>query len=154
MRLPQQSIEIDAPGPLCFEVVAAAGKRLERRSDGSMVVEFVTKAVGRDLTTVELVTPRPPDLISYEWLDGPLDRVTESIEVAHVSRDRARLTHRGEFAPLRGPLGALASRLLVRPLFARAVKSHLSQAKDVAERRAARSKVHRAPARPRVEGER
>jgi hypothetical protein len=39
VRLRRQEIVVNAAPELCFEVVAAAGRRLEKRSDTEWVVE-------------------------------------------------------------------------------------------------------------------
>jgi uncharacterized protein YndB with AHSA1/START domain len=72
VKLRQQTIVIDAPPELCFEVVAAAGRRLEKRSDTGWVVEFTTAAGDREFRTVELLTLDRPRSIHYRWLKGPL----------------------------------------------------------------------------------
>jgi uncharacterized protein YndB with AHSA1/START domain len=78
VKLDHQVIVIDAPSELCFEVVATAGRRLEKRSDTEWVVEFVTAAGGRDVRTVELLTLDRPHAIYYRWLEGQLREVTET----------------------------------------------------------------------------
>lgn len=145
MRLRQQTIVIDAPAELSFEVVAAAGRRLETRSDTEWVVEFVTAVGDRSIRTVELLTLDRPHAIHYRWLEGPLGAVTEIIRFAPVGGDKTKLTYDGRFSMGWGPLGWLIGRVRVKPQFDRLVREHLSQAKEIAEKRAARSRVHARP---------
>ena len=113
MRLRKRDIVVNAAPGMCFEVVAAAGRRLEKRSETEWVVEYVTEAAGHEIKTVEL-------------LNG----------------DKTKLTYSGTFSVGKGPLGWLFGRLRVKPLYDRAVKEHLAQTKEIAEKRAQRSRVH------------
>lgn len=141
MKLRAQSIAIAAPRELCFEVVAAAGKRLEKRSEEEWVVEFVTEVGGRTVRTVELLTLDRPRSIRYEWLEGPLRKVDEAM--GFMPTDEGTLvTYGGSFSIGMGPVGWVIGLLRVKPLFDRLVEEHLEQAKEIAEKRAARSKVH------------
>lgn len=142
MKLRQQTIVIDAPSELCFEVVAAAGRRLEKRSETEWLVEYVTEAGDREFKTVELLTLERPTAIHYRWVEGPLPDVRETIRFTGVEGDKTKLTYIGTFSMGKGPLGWLIGRLRVKPLYDRAVKEHLAQAKEIAEKRAARTKVH------------
>lgn len=142
MKLRDQAILIDAPCELCFEVVAAAGRCLEKRSDTEWVVEFVTEAGDREVRTVELLTLDRPRSIHYRWLEGPLTEVKETMRFASADVDKTKLSYSGAFSVGRGPLGWLIGRLRVKPLFDRLVQEHLSQAKEIAEKRAARTRVH------------
>jgi hypothetical protein len=146
VRLRNQDIVIEAVPELCFEVVSAAGRRLETRSETEWVVEYVTATGGREVKTVELLTMEHPRAIHYRWLEGPFPEVNETIRFSPEGSDATRLTYSGRFSLGKGPLAWLIGLVRVRPLFERAVKEHLQQAKDIAERRAARSHVH-APAR-------
>ena len=142
MRLSDQSVVVDASRELCFEVVAAAGRRLEQRSETEWVVEFTTAAGDREFRTVELLILERPSAIHYRWLEGPLPDVRETIRFAALDDGRTRLAYSGTFSLGKGPLGWLIGRLRVKPTFDRLVIEHLQQAKEVAERRATRSKVH------------
>jgi hypothetical protein len=145
VKLRQQTIVIDAPPELCFEVVAAAGRRLEKRSETEWVVEFTTTAGDREFRTVELLTLERPRSIHYRWLEGPLPEVREEIRFAALG-DETGLTYNGTFSVGRGALGWIIGRLRVKPLFDRVVKEHLNKAKEIAEKRAARTNVHARPA--------
>ncbi len=140
MKLRDQSVIVDAPRELCFEVVAAAGRRVEKRSETEWVVEFTTPAGNREFRTVELLTLDRPRAIHYRWLQGPLPEVRETIEFVALD-DRTRLSYTGTFSFGRGPVGWAIGFLRVKPLYDRLVIEHLNQAKEVAEKRAARSKV-------------
>jgi hypothetical protein len=146
IRLKKQAIEVSAARELCFEVIAAGGKVIEKRSPNHMIVEFTTEARGRQVRTVEDVVLDRPKSISYSWISGPLAQVEELIELDEVTVGRTRVTYQGSFASPPGPLGWLGGHLIVRPAFYRSVREHLAKAKDVAERRARRSHVY--PTRP------
>ncbi len=142
MRLSDQSVVVDAPRKLCFEVVAAAGRRLEKRSEKEWVVEFRTLAGDREFRTVELLTLERPSVIHYRWLEGPLPEVHETIRFVPLDHNRTRLAYSGRFSVGKGLLGWVIGRLRVKRLFDRLVIEHLQQAKEVAERRAMRTRVH------------
>lgn len=142
MELCAQSAVIRAPQELCFEVVAAAGRRLEKRSKNEWVVEFTTRVGDRTVTTVELLILDRPTSIDYRWLEGPLPEVEETISFSALDAATTRLDYRGTFRLGRGLLGWLIGVVRVKPLFDRLVAEHLEQAKEVAEARAARSQVH------------
>lgn len=145
MRLRQQDIVINAAPELCFEVVAAAGRRLEKRSDTEWVVEFVTEAGGRDVRTVDLLTLDGPRAIHYRWIEGPLPKVEETIRFTPVNGGRTKLTYSGMFTVGKGPVGWLIGLVRVKPLYDRVVRDHLRQAKELAEKRAARTRAHGRP---------
>jgi uncharacterized protein YndB with AHSA1/START domain len=142
MRLRQQEVVVDAIPELCFDVVAAAGRRREKRSETEWVVEYVTKAGGREITTVELLTLERPRAIHYRWLEGPLPEVRETIRFLPVSGDKTKITYSGTFSVGKGALGWLIGLFRVKSLFARVVREHLEQAKEISEKRAERSRVH------------
>jgi len=142
VKLSQQDIVIDAHPELCFEVVAAAGRRLEKRSETEWLVEFTTEAGGREIRTVELLTLERPRAIHYRWIEGPLPEVAETIRFTEVDGDKTKLTYSGTFSVGKGALGWLFGLFRVKPLFDRLVKEHLHQAKEVAEERATRTNLH------------
>ncbi|MGH2751847.1 MAG: hypothetical protein ACRDK3_13390 [Actinomycetota bacterium] len=142
MQLTDRSVVVDASRELCFEVVAAAGRRLEKRSDTEWIVEFMTQTGSSQVRTVELLTLDRPRAIHYRWLEGPLPKVEETIRFMAIDESRTRITYRGTFSLGWNPLGWVIGRLRVKPLFDRLVGEHLQQAKVVAERRATRTKVH------------
>ncbi len=142
MKLSDQAVVINAPRELCFEVVAAAGRRLEKRSDTEWIVEFMTEAGSGRVRTVELLTLDRPRAIRYRWLEGPLLNVEETIGFTAIDENTTRLAYRGAFSPGWGPLRLVFGRLRVKPLFDRLVREHLQQAKEIAEKRAARTMVH------------
>jgi hypothetical protein len=142
MRLKTQTIRIDAPRELCFEVVAAAGRRIEKRTESEWVVEFETEAAGRKVRTVELLNLDRPRAIHYRWLEGPIPEVNESILFTQVGDNQTHLTYVGRFSLGKGPIGWLIARLRVKRLFERLVYEHFEDAKRIAEKRALRSRVH------------
>lgn len=135
-------MRVAAPRPLCFEVVAAAGKTIEVRSDSERVVEFETAHGGRAIRTVELVRLTPPERIDYRWIEGPLPAVEETIFFEEAGPRETALVYTGRFAPGRGARAWLVGPFFVRRSFNRLVAEHLETAKDVAERRAQRSLVY------------
>jgi hypothetical protein len=142
VKLSQQVIVIDAHPELCFEVVAAAGRRLEKRSETEWLVEFTNGACGRENKTVELLILERPRAIHYRWIEGPLPKVEETIAFTEVVGSKTKLTYSGTFSVGKGPLGWLIGHFRVKPLFDQLVKEHLHQAKEVAEKRAARTNLH------------
>lgn len=98
MKLSDQSVVVDAPRELCFEVVAAAGRRLEKQSEKEWVVEFTTLAGDREFRTVELLTLERPSVIHYRWLEGPLPEVRETIRFVPLDHNRTRLAYSGTFS--------------------------------------------------------
>lgn len=145
MRLRQQEIVIDAAPELCFDVVAAAGRLLEKRSDTEWVVEFATEAGGRDVRTVEVLTLDRPHAIHYRWVEGRLPKVEETIRFVPVNGDATKLTYCGMFSVGWGPIGWVIGLVRVKPLYDRVVTDHLKQAKELAEKRAARTRAHPRP---------
>jgi hypothetical protein len=103
VKLRAQAIVINAPRALCFEVVAVAGRRLEKRSDDQWIVEFKTETGGRSVRTVELLTLDRPCAIHYRWLEGPLADVDETISFTEIDEKTTRLT----IAEVSRPAGAL-----------------------------------------------
>jgi hypothetical protein len=73
--------------------------------------------------------------------------VDESISFAAIDENTTRLISRGDFSIGWGPLGWVIGRLRVKPMFDRLVGEHLQQAKEIAEARAARTRVHARPSR-------
>lgn len=142
MRLRPQSIVVAAPPELCFEVVAAAGRRLEKRSETEWLVEYVTAAGGREIRTVELLTLERPTAIHYRWVEGLLPEVNETIRFSALDGNKTELTYTGTFSLGKGPLAWIIGLVRVRPLFERLVREHLDQAREVAEERAERTRVH------------
>lgn len=144
--LPERRVRVRAAPALCYQVVSSAGRILERRSPTERVVEFDAVAGGKRVVTKELVRlDEPGRRISYEWLEGPLPFVQESIDVEALPDGSAELRYRGRYATKRGPIQCLLGMLFVRRVFDRAVREHLAQAKQIAERRAARSKLFPLP---------
>lgn len=142
MQLKKQQIDIDAPRELCFEVVAAAGRRLEKRSESEWIVEFLTDVGKGKIRTLELLSLDPPRNIRYRWLEGPIPDVEETMTFIALDGSRTRIVYEGVFSLGRGPVNRLIERVRIKPLFDRLVLEHLEQAKVACELRAARTKVH------------
>lgn len=125
--------------------MASAGKLLERRSDTERVVEFTTDRGGSQVRTVELLSLEKPEVIRYEWLEGPLNDVREAIYFDEIDQTTTRLRYEGEFSFRGGIFGAIVGRFKIRPIFDRLVAEHLLEAKAIAERRASRSRLYPNP---------
>lgn len=142
IKLRTQSVRADAPQELCFEVVAAAGRKVEEISPTERLVEFNTSYRGREVVTLERLVLRKPARIDYEWVEGPLPYVRESIAFVSKSGGRTSIVYEGEF-DVAGGLARLIARLWIKSRFERIVLEHLDEAKRIAEQRAERSHVHR-----------
>ncbi|MDQ3963325.1 MAG: hypothetical protein M3277_05345 [Actinomycetota bacterium] len=143
IKLRTQSVVANAPRALCFEVVAAAGRVIAETSPTDRIVEFKTTYRGREVVTVEKLHLEPATRIDYEWIKGPLPEVRESIAFTTDGDNRTRITYDGVFDVKGGLFGRIIARLSIKPAFERIVLEHLEEAKDIAERRARRSHVHR-----------
>lgn len=140
IALAKQRVRVEAPRELCFEVVASAGRVIERISETERIVEFLTDYRGRTMRTVERLVLEPPRVIRYSWLQGPLPAVEEEIAFLAERSDDTEIVYSGEFAPRLGPIGWIYGRLVVKSSFERIVREHLLEAKTIAEKRAARSR--------------
>jgi hypothetical protein len=143
VRLKRQTVQVAAPRELTFEVVAAAGKKIGETED-AILVEFETQVRGRTIKTIEEVRLSPPDLIAYRWVEGPLDGVEEEIRFESTSEGTS-MTYSGTLEAPGGLIGWLRAQLVVRPIFNRLVTEHLEQGKQMAERRAERSRLYPRP---------
>lgn len=141
-ELPGAEVVVRAAPEICFQVVASAGRVIERYPDGTRLVGFEAGVGRRRVRTRELVHPHEPDRIDYHWVEGPLPFVEETIEVEPAGDGEATLRYRGRFA-LDAPWPARAiMRHWVARRFSRAVHEHMLEAKEIAERRAARSRLY------------
>ncbi len=98
IELATQRVTIQAPKALCFEVIAAAGETVEKRSDTERVVDFDLEHKGELIKTRELLNLRPPDAIDYRWLDGPLPFVEETISFVARGDRTTDMTYEGSFS--------------------------------------------------------
>jgi len=140
-----QTVRMHAPRGLCFEVVASAGRVVEQRSEFDKIVRFETSHRNRTIPTLERIKLQPPVRIQYAWLEGPLPDAREEISFHEAGGAETDVTYSGWFTPPRGLFGSLIARLYVKRVFERLVREHLHEAKELAERRAARSHVWRSP---------
>lgn len=139
-ELPRGEVFVRAAPEICFQVVSSAGRTLERNTDGTRLVEFEVTVGGKRIVTKELVRAREPERIDYRWVEGPLPAVEETIWID--ARDGgAILRYEGRFG-VDAPwfLRPFARRFIAKR-FARAVHEHLLDAKELAERRANRSRL-------------
>jgi hypothetical protein len=150
------SVEVDAPAPLVYQMLAAAGQgtrgpdervEVRTREDGRMVADFWTRVplpAGRSrmVRTREEVQFRPPDRIEYRHLDGPLRGLVESIAVAPVegAPRRSHLRYEATF-PRAGWLHLVLFRLIVRRMLRQTIAAHFEDLRARAEARARRSRV-------------
>lgn len=144
ISLERQQVKAAAPRQLCFEVVSSAGKLLEKRSDTERVYEFTTPYGGREIRTVELLTLDAPRAIHYRWLEGPLEAVEETISFEE-SGGATAIIYEGRISLGWNPVRYVYGRRKVKPAYDRIVTEHLAGAKDIAEKRAARSHLHGRP---------
>ena len=155
---PEMSVHIHAERELAFQVLTAFGagpqngsssKVLERDGD-RLMVEFHTPGkdlLGRRRTyrTVEWVTPRKPDVIEFEGVEGPLSMLCDRFDLTDEG-GCTRLNYESEFGVKGWIFGWLASRLVVRRMLRKMMHEHLEEMKETIEARAERSKAF--PQRP------
>ena len=154
VRLKDQSVLIDAPRELVYQVMTAfnrgriagdnheSSKVISQNGD-SLVVEFKTRAGLFTYTTLEDITLHPPERITFKHLEGPLHYSTEEFIFEDVD-GQTRLTHTGEIIWNRLPFfGWLGAVIYTRPMFHRVIDHHLAEVKGACEARAARSHVFR-----------
>lgn len=139
--LKRQTLDVDAPAPLVFQVISSAGKRLASKDKNSFIAEFTTEVGSSTLTTEEFVKLDPPRSISYVWAKGPLPYVVEHIDLEPTGDQTCRITYVGEYSSGPGIVACLKGFLLVPRLFNRAVDEHLRKAKEISEKRSTRSKA-------------
>ena len=152
------STRIAAPPQLVYQMLAAVGSGngnngeralVLERSDDELVCDFWTRVslpggVDRLVRTRERVTLRPPDIVQYEHLDGPLRGLRETITVAAHPGGGTEMIYAGSYVP-GGILDQLRVRLLARPVIGRVIRQHFDDVRARAEARAARSRVFPAP---------
>lgn len=152
IALRPQKVEVAAPRELVFEVVASAGKKVGESPEGKLF-EFETRWREKVIRTVEAVTLEAPVRIGYRWVEGQLDDVEEQIVFEAPTEHLTVMIYSGRLGTGGGIIGFLRTVLFVRPVFNRLVKEHLLQAKEIAERRALRSRTHPRPTRSdRIDG--
>ena len=141
-ELPELSLSVRAAPEICFQVIASAGRTLERYASGDRLVEFEAIVDGRRILTKELVRTEEPERIDYEWVEGPLPLVEETIRIEPADNGDTRLRYEGRFAVAAPwPIRPFAARSVSKK-FAAVVNEHLVEAKDLAERRADRSRLY------------
>ncbi len=141
ISLTPQRVRVEAPRALVFEVVASAGKTLERTGDEKLV-EFESRFRKQVVRTTEAVVLEPPSRIRYRWVEGLLDDVEEEIAFEALSPSVTLMAYSGRIGAGRGFRGWVRTVLFVRPVFNRLVREHLLEGKQIAEKRAERSRLH------------
>ena len=154
IQLTKHTILIKAPRELVYQKMSSFGRgklqgdnaewsRLVSRDGNSIVAEFKTKSGLFSYITLEQVSLDPPNRITFEHLEGPLQYAHEEFVFVDVEGD-TELTHSGEFIWHRFPvIGWLMGRLYVKPMFERLLKRHMEEIRVGCEARAARSHVFR-----------
>ena len=155
IELRPQSVEIDAPRELVFQMLSSfrrgriAGDNAESTrlisEDGDVkTVEFITKAGPFSYRTLEEVTLHKPQKIEFRHLEGPLDFSEETFTLDETSEGATLLTHSGSFIWKRFPFfGWFGGVIYTRPMYHRVIRKHFESVKEAAEARAARSHVFR-----------
>ena len=153
IKLRPQSVEIDAPRELVFQLLTAfrrgrvAGDssestRLVSEAGDTKVVEFRTKAGPFTYTTVEEVTLFEPGRIAFRHVEGPLDFCEEEFTLEETPDGETLLTHSGSFIWSRFPFfGWFGGIIYTRPAYHRVIRRHFATVKLASEARAARSHV-------------
>lgn len=154
IRLKPFSVHVNADRRLAFQVLTAFGaaaaesgaaSRVVSRDGDRLLVEFYTPGRGllgraRVFRTLERVSPREPDLIEFEGVEGPLSLLRERL-VLEDDDGCTILRHHGEFG-LRGwLLGWIVGALVIRPVLARLLRAHGDEMRRAIEDRASRSRV-------------
>ena len=155
IQLKPQSVEIDAPRELVFQMLSSfrrgriAGDNSESTrlisEDGNVkTVEFVTRAGPFSYRTLEEVTLHRPERIEFKHLEGPLDFSEEEFTLDETSDGGTLLTHSGSFIWKRFPFfGWFGGVIYTRPMYHSVISKHFVTVKEAAEARAARSHVFR-----------
>lgn len=141
ITLKSQQVEVAAPRELVFEVVASAGKTLEKTGNEKLV-EFETRFRKQTIRTVEAVPLEPPTRIGYRWVEGRLDDVEEEIAFEARTPDLTVMSYSGWIGAGESLWDWAKTAFMVRRVFNRLVREHLLEGKHIAERRARRSRVH------------
>lgn len=141
-ELPAETLAVRAAPEICFQVISSAGPTLERYPNGDRLVEFEATVKGSRIVTKELVRTSEPGRIDYEWIEGPLPIVEETIHIDGTGGGETTLRYEGRFAVAAPwPLRWFVARSVARR-FAAAVHEHLVEAKRLAELRADRSRLY------------
>ena len=148
------TVDIDAPRPLVFEVVAApylgragtaAAEHIEilERGTDLVVAAHHTPAAGGVSTTVEAVGFEPPHRVTFRLLRGPVPHVVESFDLEEVGAG-TRLRYEGEIGTDFWWLGAAWGALVAR-VWVRTVQTSLDDIRNRSEQRAAAQRRRRVP---------
>ena len=155
IELSPQSVEIDAPRELVFQMLSSfrrgrvAGDNAESTQllseEGNVkTVEFITRAGPFTYRTLEEVTLYRPEKIEFRHVEGPLDFSEETFTLEETAGGNTLLSHSGRFIWKRFPFfGWLGGIIYTRPMYHRVIRKHFVAVKEAAEARAARSHVFR-----------
>jgi hypothetical protein len=138
-------ISIAAPRALVYEILSAPylgrasaeGIEVLAGDEGLVVAAHHTKVHLYTARTVEAVELQPPARVGFKHLTGPVPYAVEEFVLADAEGKTA-LLYTGEIGIDFFLLGRLAGRHWVRPQWERAVRAHLDDVKELAERRSAR----------------
>ena len=139
-------VDISAPRQVVFDVIADPYlgrtphamadklKVLERGSDMVLAAHFTPVGSKSVTTTVETVRFKPPDLVAFRVVRGPLPEVTETFRLADTPTG-SRLDYSGELGADFWSAGRWAGRY-VAAKWEDTVRTSLAAIKSEAERRA------------------
>ena len=155
IQLKSQSVEIDAPRELVFQMLSsfrsgriagdnAESTRLISEHCNVKTVEFITRTGPFSYRTLEEVTLHKPERIEFKHLEGPLDFSEEEFTLDETPGGGTLLAHSGSFIwkhfPFFGWFGGI---IYTRPIYHSVIRKHFATVKEAAEARAARSHVFR-----------
>ena len=164
VSLADQSLYIDAPREMVFQMLSAIGKgslpgaqeessRVLEQRDDALIAEFLTKSGRRTYRTVEEVRLYAPERITFHHLEGPLAASDEEFRL--VERDGGtELLYGGEiecriwWMPWMPWLGRLIALLYVKSKYDSVIRTHMERLKSAAEARASRGHVFRRTEKP------
>jgi hypothetical protein len=149
IRVPDAALHMHADRRLVFQVVTAfgtaSGSNVLDRREGRLLVEFhtpVRNLLGRKKTyrTVEWVTPREPEAVDFELVEGPLTMLQDRFVLEDQS-GCTRFVYQSRFAIKGWVAGWLLGILVIRPMLRRMMREHVSDIKERAESRAQHSRA-------------
>lgn len=137
-------IRIDAPPELVYEMLSepylgrtpgGSGIEVLTRGEDLVVAAHATKVHFYTARTVEAIKFERPSRLGFRHLSGPVPHAVEEFVLTEVDGS-TELRYGGEVGIEFFLLGRIAGRRWVRPQWERAVREHLEEVKQRAERRA------------------
>jgi hypothetical protein len=141
-------VAIEAPRELVFEILSAPYLGRARSesidvlagSDALVVAVHLTKVHFYEARTVEAIELEPPSTMRFRHLTGPVPEAAEAFRL-EATGEVTVLHYDGELGIDLFGLGRIAARHWVLPQWNRAVATHLTEVKQIAERRAGRARI-------------